>query len=266
MRRSSLLLAAVLTAALPLCLAACEDEQTAEAGDEVEDAEERTPGPGEVQPPVPYEVAETKTAYGVERGVSIDIVVEPGVYADELEELFAWFKEVWYSDRSLIHVDVYDSHDAAASLNQEVNRLLATYRFTAPGHTDVVIYVERLVPGEGRREEEEFRSGTHSVYLGPKSRMFSSQQQAQYMQKMMEDQPAKQVYEVSWLSNDSKIVLTFDVLGQTLVRVREGFGREIWSNYNADRLEQAAMGGGFGGQAVHGGDYIRLDETSAVER
>lgn len=258
--RFLLLLVAVL-----LVGASCDIFDQEEDEDEVT-LNERPPRPGEVQPPIPYEVALTKPTWGVERGVSIDIAVEPGVFADEIESLFEWFRNVWYSDRSLIHVDVYDSFAAAAALNQDPGRILATYRFTAPRHTEVVIHRDRLVAGDRQREEDQFRSGTHSVYLGPKSRMFSSQQQAQYLQKMMRDQPTRQVYEVSWLSNESKIVLTFDVVGRTMVRVREGFGREIWSDFDLDRLEQAAMGGGFGGMAVHGGDYIRLDETDALPR
>jgi len=248
----------------PVIFLACGGEgDEMEAGAEaVEQAiGEQPPGEGQVQPPIPYEVAETKATPGVERGVSIDIVVQPGVYADELEELFTWFEEVWYSDRRLIQVDVYDDRDSAAGLNFDTNRVLATFRFTQPDHRDVVIYDERLVAGQRDRVDDTFRSGTHAVYLGPRSRMFGSQDQAQYMVKMIEEKPHKRVYELSWLSNESKIVLSFDVVGMQLVRVHEGYSREVWQNFTPERLEQAAMGGGFGGAADYGGDYVRLDES-----
>ena len=258
--RAILILMSLLVLLLPPTGCGDEEEPLDETAEEVG---ERAPGENEVQPPIPYTVGQTRKTPGVERGVAVDIVVEPGVYADELEELFTWFEDVWYSDRTLIQVDVYDTEAAAAALNYDAERVLATFRYTAPDHREVEIYERRLVAGQRTNPREEFRSGTHSVYLGPKSRMFSSQQQAQYLRKMMEDQPNKQVYEVSWLSNASKVVLTYDVTGRTLVRVREGIGREIWSEFTPERLEQAAMGGGFGGSAVHGEDYIRLDETDA---
>jgi hypothetical protein len=222
---------------------------------------EQPPAEGQVQPPIPYEVGETKATPGVERGISIDIVVEPGVYADELEELFTWFEEVWYSDRGMIQVDVYDSWEPAARLNFDANRVIATFRYTRPSHRDVVIYSERLVVGQRLHPDDTFRSGTHAVYLGPRSRMFGSQEQAQYLSNMVEEKPHKRIYELSWLSNETKIVLSFDVVGMQLVRVREGFSREIWQNFNLERLERAAMGGSFGGAADYGGDYIRFDES-----
>ena len=263
MNRFALLALTLLTAlALSMSLTGCDgDEETLEEVEE--DTGERPPGENEVQPPIPYTVGQTRETPGVERGVAIDIVVEPGVYADEIEDLFTWFEEVWYSDRTLIQVDVYDTEAAAAALNFDAERVLATFRYTAPNHRVVEIYEQRLAMGRSANPRDDFCSGSHSVYLGPKSRMFSSQQQAQYLTKMMKDQPNKQVYELSWLSNASKVVLTFDVTGQTLVRVREGIGREIWNGFTLERLDQAAMGGGFGGRAVHGEDYIRLDETDA---
>ncbi len=246
-----------------LLLLMCDGE-----GDEVEIADEaegiageQPPAEGQVQPPIPYEVGETKATPGVERGVSIDVVVEPGVYADELEDLFTWFKEVWYSDRGMIQVDVYDSWESAARLNFDANRVIATFRYTRPSYRDVVIYSERLIVGQRERMDDSFRSGTHAVYLGPRSRMFGSQEQAQYMSKMVEEKPHKRIYELSWLSNESKIVLSFDVVGMQLVRVREGFHREVWQNFTPERLEQATIGGGFGGAADYGGDYIRFDES-----
>jgi hypothetical protein len=249
---------------VPVILLACGGEEgDTEAGAEAVERVigEQPPGEGQVQPPIPYEVAETKATPGVERGVAIDIVVQPGVYADELEALFTWFEEVWYSDRRLIQVDVYDDWNSAAGLNFDANRVLATFRFTQPDHRDVVIYAERLVAGQRDSVDDTFRSGTHAVYLGPRSRMFGSQDQAQYMVKMMEEKPHKRVYELSWLSNEAKIVLSFDVVGMQLVRVHEGYSREVWQNFTPERLKQAAMGGGFGGSADYGGDYVRLDES-----
>jgi hypothetical protein len=35
----------------------------------------------------------------------------------------------------------------------------------------------------------------------------------------------------------------------------------VWQNFTPERLQQAAMGGGFGGSADYGGDYVRLDES-----
>ena len=250
---------------LPLACGDEGDEEIEFTEDVVaETAGEQPPGEGQVQPPVPYDVAETKDTPGVERGVSIDIVVEPGVYADELEDLFTWYEEVWYSDRKLIQVDVYDNWESAARLNFDTNRVIATFRYTRPSHRDVVVYSERLVAGQLERVEDTFRSGTHAVYLGPRSRMFGSQDQALYMIKMMEEKPYKRIYELSWLSNESKIVLSFDVVGMQLVRVREGFFREVWQGFTPERLEQASLGGGFGGTADYGGDYIRFDESAGV--
>ncbi|HDR06718.1 MAG TPA: hypothetical protein ENN88_03705 [Candidatus Coatesbacteria bacterium] len=260
MRRLFFLL--VLAALLAACGGDDGTEPALEAA--LEAVGERPPGEGQVQPPVPYEVGETKATPGVERGVSIDIVIEPGVYAEELEELFTWFEEVWYSDRRLIQVDVYDNWDSAAGLNFDANRVLATFRYTRPRHREVVIYTERLVAGQRERREDTFRSGTHAVYLGPRSRMFGSQDQAQYMVKMLEDKPNKRVYELSWLSNQTKIVLTFDVVGGELARVREGFSHEVWQGFTPERLKQAAMGGGFGGSADYGGDYFRFDEPGGL--
>jgi hypothetical protein len=253
----------LLTASLSSLV--CGGEEEVEVVAEIEEVVgERPPGEGQVQPPVAYEVGETKATPGVERGVSIDIVVEPGVYADELEELFTWFEEVWYSDRKLIQVDVYDDWESAAGLNFDANRVLATFRYTRPDHRDVVIYAERLVAGQREHRSDTFRSGTHAVYLGPRSRMFGSQEQAQYLVKMTEEKPHKRIYELSWLSNESKIVLSFDVVGMQLARVREGFSREVWQNFTPERLEQAAMGGGFGGAADYGGDYVRFDESGGL--
>ncbi len=253
----------VLMLVLSLLSLVCGGEgEEVEIADETEGiAGERPPAEGQVQPPVPYEVGETKATPGVERGISIDIVVEPGVYANELEELFTWFEEVWYSDRGMIQVDVYDRWESAARLNFDANRVIATFRYTRPSHRDVVIYSERLVAGQRERMEDSFRSGTHAVYLGPRSRMFGSQEQAQYLSKMVEEKPHKRIYELSWLSKETKIVLSFDVVGMQLVRVHEGFSREVWQNFSPERLERAAMGGSFGGAADYGGDYIRFDES-----
>jgi len=252
---------------LGLWLVGCDEAE--EADEDPEAAEgafgERPPDEGEVQPPIPYEVGETKPTPGVERGVNIDIVVEAGVYRDELESLFTWFQEVWYSDRKLIQVDVYDTWEAAQALNFDAGRVLATYRYTHPNHRDVQIYDERLIAGQRENEREDYRSGTHPVYLGPRSRMFGSQDQAQYLLNMMEDVPDKRVYEVSWLSRDFKVILSYDATSLMLVRVNEGIGRrEVWQGFSIEQLEQAATGMGFGGQSSYGGEYLLLEDEQEI--
>ena len=91
------------------------------------------------------------------------------------------------------------------------------------------------------------RAGEAKADLGTQSIGFGSQRQAQALLALIDREPGKATYNISYQTNADVVVLGVDLVRNVLVRVHQepnNRGRsETWTGYPVDRLRNGARGG-----------------------
>lgn len=203
-------------------------------------------------PPLEYQVGiiNTDNEY-VDKYMEMNISVSPKSTESEIEELLTYFERQKYQNYDMLKIRVYDSPEYAERTSVDKNHLLAELTLTRPNHRELQFY--QLSP-KGEDKYEVLINETVEDYLGEKSNLFDSGKQAQYLLKMMEETPNRTIYRLSWLQ-PHKVVLTYSVKQEMLIRKHEGISEETWLGMTEERLERAAKGAGFGGPKTPGITY-----------
>jgi hypothetical protein len=203
-------------------------------------------------PPVEYKVGHISTDNEyVEKYIELNISVSPQTSKEKLKELLEYFDKEKYSNYDMLKIRVFDSNEYAQRTSIEQTHLLAELNITRPNHRELNIY--QISPSEDKTYDVLINE-TVEVYLGDMSNLFDSGKQAQYLLKMMDETPNRTIYKLMWLQ-PQKVILTYSVKQEMLVRKHEGISEETWLGMDKERLERAGKGAGFGGPKTPGITY-----------